>query len=124
MTLQTNAKYPFLGFSYEKIRVRRRTKKKTTSQKPYSSMEFQAHLQKYTVNIKHIKTDFLTGFSTQNIRSCIITKSRKIFILIMNEICEDNEEPSVHRNFHVCPAELFYLTRKFQKKSTYLWQGG
>ena len=42
----------------------------------------------------------------------------------MNEICEDKEEPSVHRNFQVCPAEFFYLTRKFRKKTTYLWQGG
>lgn len=43
--------------------------------------------------------------------------SRIIFILIMNEICEDNEEPSIHRNFQICPNELFYLTRKFQKKA-------
>ena len=40
---------------------KKKKKKKTTPQKPCSSMEFQAHLQKYTVNIKHIKTDFHTG---------------------------------------------------------------
>ena len=39
----------------------REGQKKKNPQKPCSSMEFQAHLQKYTVNIKHIKTDFHTG---------------------------------------------------------------
>lgn len=34
----------------------------------------------------------------------------------MNEICEDNEEPSVHRNFHVL-AELFYLTENSKRKA-------
>lgn len=38
-------------------------KKQNKQKKPCSSMEFQAHLQKYTVNIKHIKTDFHTGWS-------------------------------------------------------------
>ena len=35
----------------------------TKPKKHCSSMEFQAHLQKYTVNIKHIKTDFHIGWS-------------------------------------------------------------
>lgn len=62
MTLQTNVKY-LLGFSYEKIRGRETKKKKE------SLMEFQIHLQKYTINIKHIKTDLHTISRVQSTKN-------------------------------------------------------
>ena len=46
----------------EKDQKKKKTNKQT-HKKPCSLMEFQAHLQKYTVNIKHIKTDFHIGWS-------------------------------------------------------------